>query len=81
MVCVTGPLLLSSHCLLAVTPIHNIQADQIIIYVTVRFVFNLKLQSELLGPANIRSRIPPPPTPDKFVECMTAVACLKLFHK
>ena len=33
--------LLSSLCLLAVTPIHNIQSDQILLYVTVRFVFNL----------------------------------------
>ena len=33
--------LLSSHCLLAGTPIHNIQTDHILLYVTVRFVFNL----------------------------------------
>ena len=49
------PLFVGSH------PIHNIQTDQILIYVTERFVFNLKLQSDLLGPANMRSRIPPPP--------------------
>ena len=38
----------------------------------------MKLQSDLLGPVNIRSQRPPP---DKFVECMTGVGCLKLFHK
>ena len=32
----------------------------------------MKLQSDLLGPANIRSQRPPPPIPDKLVE---------LFHK
>ena len=41
----------------------------------------MKLQSDLLGPANIRSQRPLPPIPDKLVEFMTVVACLKLFHK
>ena len=39
-----------------------------------------RLQSDLLGPANM-SRITPSPIPEKLVECMTVVACLKLFHK
>ena len=32
---------LSSQCLLEVTPIHNVQTDQILLYVTVSLVFNL----------------------------------------
>ena len=37
----------------------------------------MKLQSDLLGPANIRSQRPPPP----LVECMTVVGFQKLIHK
>ena len=40
----------------------------------------MRLQSDLLGQANIGAR-DPLPNPDKLVECMTVVACLKLFHK
>ena len=42
---------------------------------------DMKLQSDLLGPASIKCRIPPPPTPEKLVECMTVVACFKFVFK
>ena len=97
--------LLSSHCLLAVTPIHNIETAQILLYMTIRFVFNLdnyvlvhyeytyylhefslinSVRYEItawLIRSSKHKKPDTPPTPDKLVEYMTAVACLKLFHK